>query len=77
VSLTMARFWLQPSRLARKKIRLLPDVKTPHVAGVFVKLMVYTVCIELSETGAWIKEEVISIGLPMKHTIAYEESPPR
>jgi hypothetical protein len=51
VALTTARFWLQPSHLVRKKIRLLADGKTPHVAGVFVKLMVYTVCIELGETG--------------------------
>jgi hypothetical protein len=38
--------------MTRSKIHLLPNAKTPHAAGVFVKLMVYTVCIELNETGA-------------------------
>jgi len=48
VSLSMARLW-QPNHSARKKMRLLAGAKTLHMAGVFVKFIVYTVCINLAK----------------------------
>jgi hypothetical protein len=55
--------------LARKKIRVLADGKTLHMAGVFVKLQVYTVCINLAEEKNL--KEVVDTLQRVVHTVVF------